>query len=219
MPREPFAVLPVAPKGDQDLNSIYTQVGRALSMWEGVEENLARLFALVLGVDAYDQPSPAAKAYGAILTASGRIEMLKAASETYFWEDKKTRQEVSDLLNKCIKCAARRNEIAHGVCYSMKFTFLEEEYGDEGFYLVPPFYNTEKMHKWRNTSLEIPTDAKSQKAALNRIKNDIKDGFGKYKYNSEQIGMYADHFAALEKEVRDLVIRLAGVRRAWLGRR
>jgi hypothetical protein len=124
-------------------------VGRSLSRWEDVEEHLAQIFALLIGLD---EPSAAAvRAFGAIATSRGRLDMLSAAAEVYFsdYPDPALETAFDSLIAATAGYAARRNELAHGTT---------RQIGDLGFYLVSPFYNTNKM-KWATGTVYAYTTA------------------------------------------------------------
>lgn len=129
-------------KGSDDISAIYHAVGIALTYWELVEEMYARLFAHLV-----ESPSDAAKrAYGSIISASGRHDALEAASVIFFGD---RRSDVGfSVCRKYLKArrlaSARRNEIAHGMATHYS-TPAEPQHGA---FLVPPFYNTGKTEAY-----------------------------------------------------------------------
>lgn len=67
--------------GDADPSNIYLAVGLALDTWESLEEELALIFASLIGSD---DPIASMRAYGSVITSRGRNEMISAAAEAYF---------------------------------------------------------------------------------------------------------------------------------------
>lgn len=106
-------------RGDRNVAKLYASIGCALTAWERVESELAFLFAQFVT----SRPSgihPAMRAFCAVRTFQGRLEMLKAASESFFygWQLKSDARVVRDfksMLNPCHRFNDRRNDIAHGV--------------------------------------------------------------------------------------------------------
>jgi hypothetical protein len=125
-------------QGDADADAIYAAVGRALSTWELLEMAAVDLF--VLFVQSY---SPAAKrAYGSIISASGRRDTILAAAETCFLIHKVTEADalkIRRFVEHWAVASGRRNDIAHGVV--TRVSIGEKE---RGHFLRPADYNTNK---------------------------------------------------------------------------
>src|SRR5260221_14594172 len=81
--------VPLAPaNGDSHGDDITRAVGRALTSWEYVEEELAKIFAILVNTDISDlERAPAFRAYGSVPTARGRPDMLDAAAEANFYNN------------------------------------------------------------------------------------------------------------------------------------
>ena len=179
-------------KGDSDADKLYAAVGRALSDWETLEEAFAKIFQALLNSE-----SPAAKrAYGAIVTARGRKEVLAAAAEAYFtttWTmyDEKAKQFYKNaqsrlkLLERHFgEAASLRNDVAHGV---VKLVQLRKEAG-AGYFLVPSGYNSSKNKLYAEHDEDwhvLPS--------------------GKYRYTSEQIADIALRFVNLHDAAEEYV--------------
>jgi hypothetical protein len=134
----PWDVLQTPERGDEMIDATYRAVGRALSMWEGVEECLASGFAFFVASEIHaDYESPAVRAYGSIAGFTGRREMLDAAANAYFFQfpNEQALTAYRRLINEAQKLSARRNEIAHGRVIQIPF---------HGFYLMPATYNSKK---------------------------------------------------------------------------
>jgi hypothetical protein len=101
-------------KGDDNMDTLYAAVGRALSQWERYEAHLAMLFsALVTGMET----DIARRAYCAVRTFEGRAEMLRAASEAYFftYPDTGLQERFKVVIKEAKLFSERRNEITHAV--------------------------------------------------------------------------------------------------------
>jgi hypothetical protein len=164
----PWDIRDPSPRGDTDENAVFNAVGQALTEWEGVEVECAKLFAVF--VSAKQQKTynaPAVRAYGSIVGTQSRSKMLQLAAEAYFVKRKAKRAayevRFTDLIGEYTQYANRRNEIAHGL---LKKIFLTERktakghrHGGIGFYLLPSFYNPKKFKNdiltYRYTSSDI----------------------------------------------------------------
>lgn len=127
--------------GDQDIDVTYAAVGRALSAWERFEGILSLLFsAFVVNMER----EGARRAYSAVRTFEGRIEMLKAASEAYFHESPNEAWLTSfkTMFKTSSQFGPRRNDIAHGVVQYFNVTSETElRAPGGGFALFPSFAN------------------------------------------------------------------------------
>ena len=170
--------------GDPNADILYQAIGAALTWWEGIEENFARLFSLF----TEDKTGAAIRAYGSIASHSGRMEALNNASEIYLTEREipKEQADFFDLLMKHFKKAASiRNEIAHGKV--MGFNMGGK---DSGFFLMPAMYNSRKISAYMDFSKPI-------------------DGFAiyraNYRYTSEVVNGFFRKFQELERLSADFV--------------
>ena len=132
---------PSAAQGDSDKKEIWAAVGRALTSWGEYENQLGRLFNVLLTADF---PSPQARrAFGAIRTFDGRLELLRGASEGFFHYRKGTPDEqkkFKDIFKDGKSAVERRNDIAHG----MVMPFDWPPSSDNGFCLYPSYYDRQK---------------------------------------------------------------------------
>lgn len=110
---EAWALRPWPKQGDNNLPGLYESIGRVLSQWERYDGTLSLLFGAFMGSDI---PHAARRAYSAVRTFEGRLDMLRAVTEAYFAE--KPNQDLSDqwisILKQATRFSERRNEIAHG---------------------------------------------------------------------------------------------------------
>jgi hypothetical protein len=114
---QPWDVPPAPGSGDSHEDAISLAVGRALTSWEFIEEALADIFAIFVKADVADpEKAPALRAYGSVITARGRADMLQAAGEAHFFSNQAPQLE-SDfkaVLRSYRGFAGRRNDVAHG---------------------------------------------------------------------------------------------------------
>lgn len=134
--QHPWEVRPKQEKGSDNYDSIFVQVGRALTAWETAESHMAELFDALVA----SQPSNRAafSAFVAVKTSSARTDLLAAAFDRAVGHGDPAREDVSDLIEKFGKFGARRNEIAHGRVYDL---------AEYGYYLGP---NNTMPNKWRD---------------------------------------------------------------------
>ena len=152
----PFKQRPFAPVGDSDFDSLYPAVGKALNNWEHAEGSLAHLFGTII------RPSrnsyAARRAYGSIVTARGRKEMLESVAAVFFrnFQDEAAEKKTKTLLTHYQDAAARRNELAHGIVGGDK----DDDGKFLGYFVVPSAWNTNKRGldsgiKYRYSTKEI----------------------------------------------------------------
>lgn len=118
---------------------MFVSVGRSLSSWELIEEELANIFAILVGNKAeYPSSEPAVRAYGTVISSQARLNMLSAAATAYFAPDPEAALsfEAETLINQVRGWSGRRNEIAHG-----RVARLQSR---PGYCLIPSLYNTKK---------------------------------------------------------------------------
>lgn len=133
----PWDIRPKQASFDEDYNSIFLQVGNALTAWEAAESRAADLFDALVAT----QPSNRAahSAFISVRVSSARTEMLEAAFLRAVFSDDPAYLEVKSIINRFVGFGSRRNEIAHGRVYSL---------GEFGFALGP---NNTLKAKWRDT--------------------------------------------------------------------
>ena len=176
----PWDVLPKEPKGDDNINVLYAAVGRALSQWESLESVLGSIFARLCQSDS-EAP---ARAYGTIVSAKGRIDLLREAFACHPARKTVDLQGLPKLLDHVGHFGSRRNEIAHGIAMNLAYN-----HDDQGCFLCPARYNSKKH--FSDTS---------KTEALNAVPapTDLEWMWGKYTYNSTQIGYYTARFCELD---------------------
>jgi len=107
----PWDPLPWPKIGEASPETLYAAMGEALSNWEDFDATLGAVFAAFVS----DDPRPAERAYFAIRTFEGRLEMVRAASTAYFDARPNTQlqERLKELISSAKNFSERRNEIAH----------------------------------------------------------------------------------------------------------
>jgi hypothetical protein len=158
MSRKPWQVVDPSPMGDPDERAIFDAVGRALTEWEGVEVECAKLFAVFVSARRKrTYHAPAVRAYGSIIGTRARSDMLQLAAESYFdkWPAKRLsfEKKCMDLIGEYKEYANRRNDIAH---VAVKRVFITRK--ARGIYLLPSFYNPKQFKNEEFTYLYVSGD-------------------------------------------------------------
>jgi hypothetical protein len=141
---------------DDTADAVYLAVGKALSAWEDLEHQLARLFVFFV-TDGAEQQWAAYRAYGSAVAFRGRLEMLQAAAEAHFTlvlADTEMEPRFKALLREVERYAPRRNEIAHGRVQPIGKPSLDPEdllgWSEIGWCLYPSEYskNQNILKEW-----------------------------------------------------------------------
>ena len=147
---------PLPTIGETLTDAIHTATGKALTSWEYLEEALAHLFALILGVGADPETEPAIRAYGSVISFKSRADMVRAAADVFFrlHPSETLQPEFIALLTACIGWSGRRNDVAHGKVTNLAPLF------PQGVFLVPGYYNNKRQQlgkgpSYRYTAQEI----------------------------------------------------------------
>jgi hypothetical protein len=171
----PWDIRGPSPTGDESEEAMFVAVGRALSNWEHLEEDLADLFSFLVGSQelVHDAGDPASRVYGVVPTFNIRADMLDAAANVFFMNNPSAmlQREYKDSIAQCRRYAARRNEIAHGT---------SEFQGDRSYFLVPGYYNLRKniddgTPRYRYCSTEIQYYAERFAELASRIQKLFSD--------------------------------------------
>ena len=180
----PWDVPPVPERGDDKPETIYTAVGHALSTWELVEEELASLFALLVGsAPRNPETQGAMRAYGSIVSSKSRVDMLNAAAKGFFhgWANpeimKTFDDEFRELMTLAGGWAGRRNDVAHGR--------VGRRFKRDDCTLLPGLYNSKKF---------------------------TLSGTPSYEYSSKEIIVFEVSFDLLSTLFRDYWYRLLDAR-------
>jgi hypothetical protein len=163
MSKKPWDVFDPSPMGDIDEKAIFDAVGRALTSWETVEVECAKLFAvLVSSRHKRTYNDPAVRAYGSIVGTHSRFNMLQLAAESYF--SKRPAKQASfekrftTLIGEYKEYSNRRNEIAHGFVKRVFIRGSGKRPRLVGMYLLPSFFNPRKFKKGELTYSYVSGD-------------------------------------------------------------
>jgi hypothetical protein len=131
---------PLPETGEQSAEPLYLAVGKAITCWEHVEQSMAGLFTFVTTGKYHDVSGPAVRAYGSISGTGARIQMVKAAVES--WDRQYPNcpliPNCDELLKECAHWSSRRNDIAHGQVDCLLDAL------PNGWMLFPGLYDTKK---------------------------------------------------------------------------
>jgi hypothetical protein len=116
MSANPWDRPPIPEIGESRAEPLFQAVGRAISHWEHVEQSIATLFSFITTGKFYDLSGPALRAYGSISGTGARVEMVRAAVESWAQQYPQCPliPNCNQLLKECSNWSSRRNEIAHG---------------------------------------------------------------------------------------------------------
>ena len=115
----PWDLPPIPIEGDHVDGPIYEGVGRALSNWEKLELQLARLYSWFETKNRFDQE--AIGRYGKPPNFRARLSALERSGEGHsrLYPDQNIEAEFFKLRCCVEKFAARRNDIAHGIVLAL----------------------------------------------------------------------------------------------------
>jgi hypothetical protein len=167
MSKKPWDIIDPSTHGDIDEKPVFDAVGRALTEWETLEVECARMFAVFVSANQKrSYHAPAVRAYGTITSADTRFNMLQLASESFFERRPSKRASFetqwNDMLGEYKQYKNRRNEIAHGLVQRVFVTGKRTKKGARrqaiGIYLTPSFYNPKKFKSGKFTYLYVSGD-------------------------------------------------------------
>jgi hypothetical protein len=162
--------------GDASAQTIYLNVGIALSWFEVLQVRMTWLFQLIV-----EAPGSLAlgRAFGTLESVPPRAAMIREAAKISFMNDPASRDKVVEFMTQFEALSHRRNEIAHG--YVSQLTHNGQEKGN---FLHPGSH----MTKRNTTFLQVD-----------------RDPLGDYRYTAAQIGYYTQEFRRLGGEVQDFI--------------
>jgi hypothetical protein len=142
MPK-PWDSLPLPPTGDTDEAKTYEGLGRAVSEWECVEFELARLYSIFAG----DPDGDSVSGYGIGRISRERLNALRLQAAQYFMSlpHQALEGEFDRLCESVEGFSNRRNEFAHGIVMQVSgIEFLQKAFnipsGTMQYACIPPVY-------------------------------------------------------------------------------
>jgi hypothetical protein len=174
----PWDDRPWADTGAKSENDLFIAVGKALSHWELVEHAIASLFTIVTIGSYYAPSAPTLRAYASVANSSNRIQMVRAAVESWLheWKDCPIGENAVSILKECSGWAGRRNDIAHG---------LVDRFTDEfskGWFLVPGIYSN------RGRSPRGKMDYRYNAEIINAFGNELLQLHGRLNETTSMMG-------------------------------
>jgi hypothetical protein len=136
---------------------VWTAVGEALSTWGKYEDELGRLFGILISGD-FPLP-PCDRAFGAVRTFEARVEMLREAGRAYFEyfgrSVRASEKPFLDIAKEANEAVKIRNDFAHGVV--MPYT-PKGKTKPFGFCLLPPRYDSRRdVNYVAKVAYDVPT--------------------------------------------------------------
>lgn len=158
--RNPWDIPPFPKRGDVDENVTYTEVGRAISNWEGLEFNLSRVHSALVG----DPDGDAMRQYGTGRIFRDRLKILIDSANEHFVRcpDQEGEGGFDRLVAHLVGFSDRRNDVAHGIVFPVQRLNLINQHFDKDlrdqkqWALIPP-YHTIRHHSSDGVPLYVYT--------------------------------------------------------------
>lgn len=182
--------------GEKNVDALYLSVGRALTMWEGLEAELGALYATLTIGPNERYLAPALRAFGTITNTHSRAEMIAHAAEAFFYlapasdKGESLETELREILKNYRGWAGRRNDIAHGYATPSQHP---DYYDDE-----QPIITTYSL---------CPSHGHSRKWDLRTEPV--------YHYIASEIDAYAAAFEKLADPVTNFAVQIDEWRESW----
>ncbi len=193
-PFDPAAV------GDAHPEGIYLQVGRALTAWEQLEDDLGQFFSVLTHNGTTETHVLTKHLFGITESSSQRLAMIRAALALYFghyWENPRIYTPFKNVLKVVGWASHRRNEVAHGRIAGA----LVHRGGDSptfsGHFLTAPSYAINRSKAFYGG--DWPAD---DVLVVDR---------SLYRYRADDIAVFEEKFVLLGAKTRELWM-LAGRR-------
>lgn len=172
-PLAPWAIRTRPARGDDDPQVTFAAVGNALTQWAHYETALSRLFSAFIALDRDTEAGR--RAFGAVRTFEGRLDMLRATADIYFatFPDATLQTDWVEAQKLGKKYGERRNEIAHGAVLPLLSEKPTPDGASDGVCLAP--------------------------AQIDPKKRDVR-GVPLFYYNAASLNHYADEFSKLKDE-------------------
>lgn len=145
--------LPPKDKGETHADTVFVEVGRALSTWESLESVFAMVFAqLSEGSRGDGLPTAAGRVYGFVTAGQMRMHMLLEVAEIYsvYLNRDFDLKHLQRITKHYTNAARSRNNIAHGLVTN----WTSSEGADLGYFLGPALYLTKgniRVDKWSSS--------------------------------------------------------------------
>lgn len=130
MNKKSFERPALSERGGESHDKVYMAVGRALSEWEHVESSLGNIFLQITNLHILVSH----EIFGAIVSSSGRADVIKAAGDAYFMHFPVRKKRFKKLIDHVKRHSGMRNDIAHGMAIGT----------EQGCFLFPANYASKK---------------------------------------------------------------------------
>lgn len=195
-PHELWARPPVRLLGDADADPLFLSIGKALTVWESVEQLFALLFAYFLNTNSR---GGAMRAFGSIISAGGRRDALTQAGLVFMSEwvgiTDDDRRRFSELMKHFGNAAGRRNDIGHGIVTELPKGFQKNA---PGYFLVPPDYATNKNKRITESDINNVIETQDLMPLLTHV----------YRYTKDDVMLLTERFALLHEATEEYAIDL-----------
>jgi hypothetical protein len=104
---------PFAGEGGNSASEIYPEVGRVCDLFEGLQDEIIRLFEQLCGEPAV-QLGRLSRIISVTLSFRSKLDLTKEAARAFLEEEPRKRDAVLKWLKLCDKASTIRNRIAHG---------------------------------------------------------------------------------------------------------
>jgi hypothetical protein len=143
MPSNPWDIPPFPAQGDEDEDTTYAAVGRAISYWESIEVSLSYLYSAFVGKPAQ---LGALREYGNGRIFAERMKGLKTAADGFFrrYPNQANEGRFDRLARSVTNFATRRADIAHGIVRPFQWD-VPPGHARIQWCLVPPHYDQRRF--------------------------------------------------------------------------
>lgn len=117
----------------------YAAIGRALTVWSGLENDLCLLFCRCVGTAV---AFPANHAFWAVVSFDAKLKMTDAAMVALFPDSHPISAKWVKLKNHLHKKNRKRNEIAHGTLVSMPYRDKRTKKATNDLFFAPYFWGS-----------------------------------------------------------------------------
>ena len=174
---QPWDAPPFPQHGDDDHDTLFASIGRALTAWEDLKSFLAHLYSGISEKSLYDQKS--IYVYGTFPNVRVKVSEFRSSATRYFikYPNQEIEATLCWILQNFEGWSQRRNDVAHGVVRSIdiaKDPQVSILGASVSWCLVPPHFKEEK-HFFPNsparilTSIEINQFADAFWSILRRV--------------------------------------------------
>ena len=142
---------PFVGEGGNSASDIYPAVGLVCDLFEGLQDEIIRLFEQLCGGPA-DQPGGMSRIVSVTLSFRNKLELTTEAAKVFLEKEPDKRDAVLKWLKLCEKASTIRNKIAHG--RPAQVHYMQNDQPCRGAFLVSGNYDPKAIG--RATTETIP---------------------------------------------------------------